>query len=119
MLLFLLACTSSSSPEFLSDKEQFIVIPETTTFPLNEEFSYEFSLFDASNNPISEDGITVDAEMPAHGHGMGQTPEVTHSENTYTATGMLFAMEGDWDILIYRTTDDSVDQATISVVCCE
>ena len=118
MLLFLIACQSSPK-EFISDKEQFIVVPETTTFPFNEEFSYQFSLFDSSNNPISEDGISVDAEMPAHGHGMGQTPEVTHSENTYTATGMLFAMEGDWDIHIYRTTDGSVDQATISVVCCE
>jgi len=118
MLLLALAC-SEPIIEVTSEKETFIVVRETLSFPLNEEFDFVFSLLDENQAPLSPEEVVVDAEMPAHGHGMGQTPTITNSENLYTATGMLFSMEGDWDIHIYVTEEGSVDQATYSVVCCE
>tara|TARA_B100000683_G_C12096066_1_gene393102 strand:- start:80 stop:436 length:357 start_codon:yes stop_codon:yes gene_type:complete len=118
VLLFFLAC-SASNIEMVSQKETFIVVRETVDFPLNEEFEFVFTLLDTARSPITPEDVVVDAEMPAHGHGMGQTPTTTNIDNLYTSTGMLFAMEGDWDIHIYVTEDGSVDQATYSVVCCE
>lgn len=118
MLTVLLACATPKL-EAISEKETFIVVRETTDFPLNEEFDFVFSLLDAERNPTSPEDVIVDAEMPAHGHGMGQTPVTSNTENLYTATGMLFAMEGDWDIHIYVTQEGSVDQSTFSIVCCE
>jgi len=116
-IFLLLAC--SNHLETISQKEQFIVHRSNDGFPLNEEFNFEFSLYDMNNEPITPDEVLVDAEMPAHGHGMGQVPSVSNTDNLYTATGMLFAMEGDWDIHIYITEEGSVDQATYSIVCCE
>ena len=118
MFFLILACFGPII-EINSDKETFVVVRETVDFPLNEEFDFVFSLYDEQNTPIIPDDVFVDAEMPAHGHNMGQTPTTSNTENRYTSTGMLFAMEGDWDIHIYVTQEGSVDQATYSVVCCE
>ena len=115
--LLMLACTNSL--EIISQKEQYIVERSTESFPLNEQFAFTFSLFDANHEPIVPEEVLVDAEMPAHGHGMGQTPTISNENNVYTAEGMLFAMEGDWAIYIYMTQDGSVDQATYSIVCCD
>ena len=118
MFALFFAC-SPTNLEAISQKSNFIAVRDTIDFPLNEEFDFVFSLLDADRNPTAPEDVVVDAEMPAHGHGMGQTPTTSHSENIYTASGMLFAMEGDWDIHIYITQEGSVDQATYSVVCCE
>ena len=119
--MFLLAFISCAEPilEAVSQKEEFIIVQETTEFPLNEEFSFVFSILDSERNPSAPDEVLVDAEMPEHGHGMGQTATVSNSQNQYTAEGMLFAMEGEWDINIFITQGNSVDQATFSIVCCE
>ena len=117
MLFYLLACTEPII-EITSDKETFIVVRETLDFPLNEEFDFVFSLLDMNRSPLTPQDVVVDAEMPAHGHGMGQTPTVSNSDNIYTSTGMLFSMEGDWDIHIYVTEEGVVDQATYSIECC-
>ena len=117
MLVFILAC-SEHNYESVSQKETFIVVRETNTFPLNEEFIFVFSLMNIERSPITPEDVFVDAEMPAHEHGMGQLPIITNTENLYSATGMLFAMEGDWDIHIYVTENGVVDQAKFSVVCC-
>ena len=118
-MIFTLILACSSNLEITSNKEQYIVRRSTEIFPLNEQFSFAFELFNASDDPVTPEEVVVDAEMPAHGHGMGQTPTVSNTNNAYTADGMLFAMEGDWDIHIYMTLDGAVDQATYSVVCCE
>ena len=118
-MIFLLTLACTNSLEIISQKEQYIVERSTEIFPLNEQFAFTFSLFDADREPIIPEDVLVDAEMPAHGHGMGQTPTVSNVDNVYTAEGMLFAMEGDWDIHIYMTQEGSVDQATYSIVCCE
>ena len=117
ILSLILAC--SNNLEVRSNKENYIVRRSTVGFPLNEQFSFAFEIFDTDDEPVIPDEVVVDAEMPAHGHGMGQTPTVSNTDNAYTAEGMLFAMEGDWDIHIYMTQDGAVDQATYSVVCCE
>lgn len=118
MLFLALAC-SEPIIEVTSEKETFIVVRETIDFPLNEEFDFVFTLLNENREPFTPEDVVVDAEMPAHGHGMGQTPTTSSTDNLYTSTGMLFAMEGDWDIHIYVTEEGSVDQATYSVVCCE
>lgn len=118
MLFFLFAC-SEPIIETVSQKETFIVVRETIEFPLNEEFDFVFTLMNSERSPITPEEVFVDAEMPAHEHGMGQTPTVSNTENLYTSAGMLFSMEGDWDIHIYVTEDGAVDQATYSVVCCK
>jgi Ca2+-binding EF-hand superfamily protein len=118
MILFFLACAIQNL-ETISNKEEYIIIREDSTFPLNEEFVFSFSLLDMNRDPIIPQEVLVDAEMPTHGHGMGQTPTISNTENQYTAEGMLFAMEGDWEIYVYITEESRVDQGTFSIACCE
>lgn len=118
MLFFIFAC-SDPIVETVSQKETFIVVRETVNFPFNEEFNFVFTLMNAARSTITPQEVFVDAEMPAHEHDMGQTPTMSNTESHYTATGMLFSMEGDWDIHIYVMENNAVDQATFSVVCCE
>jgi len=40
---------------------------------------------------------SIDADMPAHGHGMNYQPElVANNSNHYQAKGLLFHMPGEW-----------------------
>ena len=90
-----------------------------SSFPLNEEFDFVFTILNDQREAATPEDVVVDAEMPAHGHGMGQSPTTSSSSNTYTATGMLFAMEGEWAIHVFITEGSNVDQATFSIECCE
>lgn len=45
--------------------------------------------------------VQVDADMPAHKHGMNYRPVVTSSgERSYLAEGLMFHMPGRWRFLI-------------------
>ena len=45
--------------------------------------------------------LQVDANMPAHGHGMNFTPEVSsHSNGRFSADGFMFHMPGVWQIQV-------------------
>ena len=115
MFMFI-ACSSLLST--WSDKESYRVDSPTTSFPLNEEFIFEFSIYDKVGTPIFPTEVLVDAEMPAHGHGMGLLPTVVQTEEGYEAQGMLFGMEGDWKIWVFIAEENAVDQASFDVICC-
>ena len=50
--------------------------------------------------------LSLDATMPAHGHGMNYEPGVSRTEKGFTAEGLLFHMPGQWR-LDFGLQDDS------------
>ena len=76
-----------------------VILPEGGA-PLNEIFSFE----------INPQGLTltgVDADMPAHGHGINTTPEFERLENgNYRIDGMKLHMPGAWE-LYFDLQDES------------
>ena len=54
----------------------------------------------AGGEPVSGALVTLDGDMPAHGHGMPTTPEVTEDlgNGDYLVEGMSFQMGGYWVI---------------------
>ena len=51
----------------------------TASPPLNEQFTVRLRLLDPSGEPLDPvlEGLTVDADMPAHGHGMNVAPALS------------------------------------------
>ncbi len=65
----------------------------------------EFTLleihFCLDDQPLSVESLEVNADMPAHGHGMNyQTQVVTQGKGKYLVEGLLFHMPGEWRIRI-------------------
>jgi hypothetical protein len=66
--------------------------------PLNAPFTLDVTVLPADGAAL-DDGLllTVDATMPAHGHGMNTTPSVTSATNgSFDVTGMQLHMPGSW-----------------------
>ncbi len=82
----------------------------------NTHFSLELAVKPAKADagPIK---VAVDADMPAHRHGMHTKPEVTgEGENRYKVDGMLFHMKGEWVIMVDVTGEEVTERATFPVL---
>jgi hypothetical protein len=93
-----------ASREALTDRGSFKVAytPRPEPIPLNEHFALEVAVTPVrSADGEGELSVVVDADMPAHGHGMNTAPRVTSlGGNRYQVEGMLFHMPGDWVLLV-------------------
>lgn len=82
----------------------------------NEHFSLELSL-ETRAEVSDEIAVTVDADMPAHRHGMNTHPETTAlGDQRYRIDGMLFHMAGDWEITVEVSADGRHERASFPVL---
>jgi hypothetical protein len=82
----------------------------------NEHFSLDLFVepSKAGGGPLK---VAVDADMPAHRHGMHTQPVITdQGDNTYQIDGMLFHMSGEWVITVEVTGDGEPEQAAFPVL---
>ena len=121
LLSFLIACSPQYPDYFegLTAGETYFVHAETTPTPIpfNEYFSVQVQVFaaDAQTDPLEEVTVSINAEMPAHGHGMNERPEVSGPvDGVFQAEGLKWHMEGEWELLVYVETE----KATFTVDCC-
>jgi len=67
--------------------------------PVGQPFSLDIAVCPAPQ------GLRVDAQMPAHRHGMNYRPSIaTTGPGRYRAEGLLFHMPGDWEFVFDVTT---------------
>ena len=60
--------------------------------------------------------VNVDADMPAHGHGMNTQPETFAVDGaTFRTEGMLLHMSGDWVITVDITQNGKAERATFPI----
>ncbi|MCG3173870.1 MAG: hypothetical protein GMKNLPBB_02077 [Myxococcota bacterium] len=73
-------------------------MPSMDPIPLNQPFELRVSVKNASSGaPFNNGKVTVDARMPAHGHGMKTKPETSFvGDGVYLAKGMQLHMPGEW-----------------------
>ena len=58
-------------------------------------------LTDSAGQPVAGASVTVDPQMPIHGHGSTQVPEVEAlGEGRYEAWPMTLIMSGPWEIFV-------------------
>jgi hypothetical protein len=72
--------------------------------PMNEPFVVSVIVF--ARDGAEPTGLTIDATMPEHGHGMNVEPTVTELRpGSYLIEEMLFHMSGRWEIHFDITRD--------------
>lgn len=63
------------------------------------------------------ESLAVDADMPAHRHGMNYRPSVVALDGArYRAEGLLFHMPGLWRLIIELRAGDGVERLTGELV---
>jgi hypothetical protein len=68
----------------------------------------------AEGEPVAGATVTVEAFMPAHGHGMASPPDVMETEpGSYHVTGLIFSMPGEWEITIGITVGDDTESVVV------
>ena len=85
--------------------------------PKNEHFSMQLVVTRKDGGNLPEDfSILVDADMPAHGHGINTAPEIKIlPSGTYQVDGLLFHMGGQWELYIDVMEGGIPDRATIPI----
>lgn len=70
----------------------------TGTVPVNQMHQWTLHVETADGTPVEDAAITVDGDMPQHGHGLPTSPRVTKylGNGNYLVDGMKFQMGGWW-----------------------
>jgi hypothetical protein len=90
--------------------------PEGGSITRNRHFSLEVVLKPGSGAG-APDGVLVDADMPAHRHGMNTKPEIVHEGGqSYRVNGMLFHMAGEWSITVVISVGKTEERAAFPVL---
>jgi len=100
-----LACTLTSAAGTVVKSGytvRYSLSPER--FGLNAPFQIEIAA-SGPDGPVP-DGLTVDADMPAHRHGMNYQPRVTAlGGGRFLADGLALHMQGAWRLKFAILTD--------------
>ncbi len=76
-------------------------LPRPQPLPLDRAFQIELQICGARPSAVA-----VDADMPAHRHGMNYRSRVqTSGDGRYLATGLLFHMRGQWRLIFDLDVD--------------
>jgi hypothetical protein len=67
--------------------------------PARGEDAFQFTLTDATGNPMPGLVLSVQPWMPAMGHGSSVTPDVRETQpGTYLVTNVVLSMPGSWQL---------------------
>lgn len=89
--------------------------PEGGAIERNKHFSLDVTLT-AKNSDAGDLQVVVDADMPAHQHGMNTKPEIfAKGAAKYRVEGMVFHMSGDWVITVDVTQGSKTERASFPV----
>lgn len=92
--------------------------PRPDPIPLNDHFELRIVVADAAGTaaPPGTLSVSVNAVMPAHGHGMTTTPTVSARDSGYHVTGLLFHMPGEWQLWVDVAKDGPPERTRFTVV---
>jgi hypothetical protein len=72
--------------------------PASGTVPVNQMHQWTLHVETADGQPVENATITLDGDMPQHGHGLPTSPQVTEylGNGDYLVEGLRFQMGGWW-----------------------
>ena len=72
--------------------------PSITPPPINQLHTWTIRVTTPDGRPVEGATITVDGDMPQHGHGLPTRPQVSRylGDGSYLVEGMKFQMGGWW-----------------------
>ena len=91
--------------------------PEPQPIPLNQWFAVDVELTPPGRGRL----LGLDAQMPAHGHGMNVRPDLfTPGPGRLRAEGLIWHMPGDWELAVdVEWPDGSTATVRWQVPCCD
>lgn len=81
------------------------------TIPVNQMHEWTLHVESADGTPVENATITVDGDMPQHGHGLPTSPRVTQylGNGDYLVEGLKFQMGGWWLVDFTITANGQTD----------
>jgi len=90
--------------------------PPQGGIPLSDFHSWELSVTNTDGEPV-EAVVTVNGDMPQHGHGLPTNPQVTALGNgRYRVDGFKFHMPGWWQVVVSVATAERHDRAVFNFI---
>jgi hypothetical protein len=98
----------------MSEKKLFKVsyVSENVPIPIGRIITWKLSVETADGLPAKNAEITVNGDMPEHGHGLPTQPEVVKGaeDGSYIVQGLKFSMPGWW-VITYRIKAQGMDDS--------
>lgn len=109
-----LATTQLSAQGFY----QVTITPQPNSIPINQLHTWTLRVTQPDGRPIEQARITVDGDMPQHGHGLPTQPQVTQhlGNGDYLVEGMKFQMGGWWVVDFVIEADGRRDTVRFNLV---
>jgi hypothetical protein len=87
--------------------------PDSGEIVVNEMQTWTLHVETADGEPVETADVTIDGDMPAHGHGLPTQPEITENlgGGDYRLEGLKFHMPGYWVVVVGVETQDVSDTA--------
>jgi len=98
----------------LARSAHYTIAYRTVPSPIvtGEHFALDITVCPIGNGPPPR-ALRVDARMPEHRHGMNYRPTVVaKGRGRYRAEGLLFHMNGRWEVVFDLTTAGASERAT-------
>lgn len=92
--------------------------PQLDEIAINQIHSWALHVETADGQPVENARITVDGDMPQHGHGLPTRPQVTQylGNGDYRVEGLKFHMPGWWIVQFKIDAGDRTDQVTFNLM---
>jgi len=92
--------------------------PSSDTIPVNQMHQWTLHVETADGQPVENATITLDGDMPQHGHGLPTRPQVTKylGNGDYLIEGLKFQMGGWWVMDFVITAQDQSDTVQFNMM---
>jgi hypothetical protein len=92
--------------------------PAREPIPVNTIHSWILHVETADGRPVETAQITLDGDMPQHGHGMATTPQVSEYRGggDYLVEGMKFQMGGWWVVEFDINANGNSDRVSFNLI---
>jgi hypothetical protein len=95
-----------------ADGMQVAFVTQPSPVPVGRHFALRFAVCDA-RAARSVRSVAVDADMPAHRHGMNYRASVSaRADGLYDARGLMFHMPGRWRVIFDLALEDRTLRVT-------
>jgi hypothetical protein len=93
-------------------------VTRDTAPPINQLHTWTLRVETADSRPVENATITVDGDMPQHGHGLPTRPQVTQylGNGEYLVEGLRFQMGGWWIVEFDITAEGQTDHVTFNLM---
>jgi hypothetical protein len=92
--------------------------PSNGTIPINQMHQWTLHVETAAGQPVENAAISLDGDMPQHGHGLPTRPQVTQylGNGDYLVEGLKFQMGGWWVMDFVITAEGQSDMVRFNMM---